>query len=272
MKFKGFSPVYLRNRFRDIYAKILAAQVCVICESETYSAISICKACEEKFFKSCLDLHFYETEKFCKVCGKALISEIAVCQRCKKNFIHKEIPQPKYSDEDKRIQEKTKVFFERNFALFPYIGTGQKIVSSWKNTGVRNYAEIFSKYILQFLKSQNELASLSIVPVPPRPTKLKTKGWDQIADLASELQASGKKVLNLLKRYDGVSQKHASKLERAKNLQGKFYTSKNAKNKMPETVILLDDIITTGATINECSKVLIEAGCKKIYSLCLFFD
>lgn len=267
-----FSPVHIRNRFRDLYAKILKAQICVFCESETYSAISICNTCAEKFFKSNLDLHFYEAEKFCKVCGKVLISEIGVCQRCKKNFMHEQIPLPKYQNEQELEQEKTKIFFERNFALFPYIGAGQKIVSSWKNDGIRNYAEVFAKYILQFLKSQNELSSLGIVPVPPRPAKLKTKGWDQIADLADELRASGKKILPILRRRNGVSQKHVGKNERAKNLQGKFYTSRNAKNKIPTSVILLDDIITTGATINECSKVLIEAGCKKVYSLCLFFD
>ncbi|MEL3904378.1 MAG: ComF family protein [Treponemataceae bacterium] len=266
-----FSAVYVRNILRTAYAQFFSPPVCICCGNETGTAISLCADCGEKFFASYINMHRTEPNCFCKVCGKALISEIAVCQRCKSGFIHATISTGKF-DREQHSVKKTELFFEKNFALFPYIGDGQKIVSDWKNKGMRNYAQVFAEHLLQFLHDDSELSGLSIVPVPPRPAKLKTKGWDQIADIASELRACGKTILPILRRRDGVSQKHVSKTERSENLVGKFYLHRSVKSEIPESVILLDDIITTGATINECSKVLREAGCKKVYGLCLFFD
>ena len=264
------SVVHFRNLLRDGYARFFAPNICVQCGRESNSAISLCSDCAEQFFGGYLKMHETETEAFCNVCGKALISEVGVCQRCKKSFIHAAIPAEKFQDKSNDAN-KTQLNFERNFALFPYIGDGSKIVSDWKNVGMRNYAAVFAKYILEFLRSNRELDGLCIVPVPPRPSKLKTKGWDQIADLASELRANGKTILPVLRRRDGLSQKRAGKAERAKNIDGKFYLHASGKRTIPESVILLDDIITTGATLNECSRVLTAAGCKKVYGLCLFF-
>lgn len=264
---KKHLPLFLfsrtQNILRNIFVKILAPISCKLCGKESDLSISICNTCAEDFLGKFLDYRLRCEKNFCQICGAELISEFNICLRCKNTFDLKE---------DKSEGVKTERFFERNFALFPYIGVGQKLVADWKNKGMRNYSKLFSRYLLKFLDNKPELRNLSIVPVPPRPAKIKVKGWDQISDLAMELRSSGKIISKCLNRSDGVSQKVVKKLQRAKNLKGKFFLNPKFRNKMPKNVILLDDIITTGATINECSKILNEAGCKKIYSLCLFFN
>lgn len=76
-------------------------------------------------------------------------------------------------------------------------------------------------------------------------------------------------IYRCLKRQDGIPQKKLSKAERAVNLQGKIRLAAKA---VPNTLILLDDVMTTGATLEACARTLKAAGCKKVYGLCLFFD
>jgi competence protein ComFC len=69
----------------------------------------------------------------------------------------------------------------------------------------------------------------------------------------------------LLKRKNVKKQSSLSKEERIKNVKNAFYINeKYKKNIWNKKVILLDDIFTTGATVEECSKLLREAGARKI--------
>lgn len=258
---------------RTILTKFLAVMHCSICEAKCDSAIPLCKDCEKNFLERRFKFRLENEERFCTLCGKELISEFSICQRCKKSFV---VADPN-NDASKKEGEKRQdflreVFFERNFALFPYIGDGQKLLTAWKNKSYRNCSKLFSKFILEFLAEKDELKNLSLVPVPARPSKLKVKAWDQIKDLAFDLKLEGKKILPCLKRRDGTSQKTVAKKARLENLKGKFYVDKKFRNKVPEKLIVFDDIVTSASTINECAKVLKEAGCKKVYTLCLFYD
>ncbi len=58
---------------------------------------------------------------------------------------------------------------------------------------------------------------------------------------------------------------------REENLKGKIYLKKQ-KADIPKTLIILDDIMTTGSTLNSCTEVLKSAGCETVYGLTLFFD
>lgn len=258
-----------QSHLRKILTNILAPLECSICGKETSDAISICSDCTKKNLEKAFENRLQNENCYCKVCGKELISELEICQRCKRTFIIQDL---KVDDNGEKNEFLQKLFFHQNFALFPYIGYGQKILASWKIKSQRNFARLFGDFVFRFLEQTEMISNLPIVPVPPRPKKLKTKGWDQIADLGSNLSLRGKKVINCLKRYDGLSQKATDKKARSQNLVGKFYLNKAFIKKMPEKVVLLDDIITTGSTINECSKVLLQAGCNKVFSLCLFFD
>lgn len=277
-KYKKFSRRLhsVTERVKNFLAVMLCSNECSLCGRKTNSAITICTSCAEKLFDNFLIKHTAMPSSFCSICGKELISEIGICQRCRRSFI---VETPCSEDSSRNEtkasgakNKKEKIFFDKNFALFPYIGDGQKILTDWKNKQVRSYANFFAKYVERFITEMPQLGNIPIVPVPPRPKKMRLRGWDQIDDLTKALHAKGLPVLKCLKRKDGLSQKSVKKNERATNLKNKFACKKKFSGKLPETVLLVDDVITTGATINECAKILKKAGCKKVYSLCLFFD
>ena len=66
-------------------------------------------------------------------------------------------------------------------------------------------------------------------------------------------------------------QKELSAAERLKNLEGAFRTGRGREvlNRLPECVIIIDDIYTTGSTMEACSRVLRKIGIDQIYFLCI---
>jgi predicted amidophosphoribosyltransferase len=108
----------------------------------------------------------------------------------------------------------------------------------------------------------------AIVPVPPRPGKIKRKGWDQIELLARRMERSGVSVSRCLRRLPSRSQKELDRHGRAINLVGKMICIEPP----PKTAILIDDVITTGSTMDACARALKEAGCAHVYALAFCYD
>jgi predicted amidophosphoribosyltransferase len=107
-----------------------------------------------------------------------------------------------------------------------------------------------------------------LVPVPPRPGKLRKTGWDQVEYLARLLKREGLPVYPCLRRLPSLSQKKLSREDRLRNLRNRFVLTRPA----PPLAVLFDDVITTGATIEACAGALKDAGTEKVYGVCLFYD
>lgn len=108
-----------------------------------------------------------------------------------------------------------------------------------------------------------------LMPIPLDKNKLKTRGYNQSEELAKELS----KVLNipvffnvLIKTKRTKPQMELSKEEREKNLQGAFKI-KNAPAIVGRKIFLVDDVYTTGSTMEECARVLREAGSKQVWGI-----
>jgi len=195
------------------------------------------------------------------LCGKPLISEFGICLPCRNG------------------EQRS---FERLWVLFPYIGKYRKLLASYKfrkNTALADFfaekiIDLFSENIFQELP---ELKDAVIVPVPPRQGKIKETGWDQVDHLVKRLQKNTNclPVYRLLKRKKSKTQKYLSRTERIENLKGRIYM--NNKSAITEknpasSFILIDDVITTGSTMDVCASALKNAGAKKVYGVALFFD
>ena len=105
-----------------------------------------------------------------------------------------------------------------------------------------------------------------ILPVPLSSVKLRQRQFNQAKLLAESLSGTFSKELKdslLIKIKPGPAQVNLSRVERLKNVQGVFKV-KNAEALKDKNVLLVDDVFTTGATANECAKVLLEAGAKRI--------
>ena len=132
----------------------------------------------------------------------------------------------------------------------------------------------FARVLFRVLQRYYE--GFTVVPVPPRPGKIKKTGWDQIADLCRYLRGLyGIRVCRALVRLGTQQQKKLSRSERLSRL-GKQYALKSAfkkaacAQKLPHQVVLLDDIMTTGVTLETCAALLKEVGVQKVYALTLF--
>jgi len=251
---------HAKNRIRKFYSSLLCPQTCLLCRKASESGLPLCNHCIQIEFKPYIGSTDSEPSQEvvlrCRQCGKILISEHEYCTRCRPS--------------DAEPTEKANPACDRIFTLFPYIGLGQKLLPVWKNNNIRTFSTVFAPLIHRFFIQNPELTKIPIVPVPARPKKLRQKGWDQIEDLVKDLSVYPElTVYRCLKRQDGIPQKKLSKADRAVNLQGKIRLS--AKT-VPDKLILLDDVMTTGATLEACARTLKAAGCREVYGFCLFFD
>jgi ComF family protein len=112
-----------------------------------------------------------------------------------------------------------------------------------------------------------------LVPVPVHQNRLKKRGYNQAALLARELgRLTNIPVAEhlLIRKKDTLPQKELSERERKQNLQDAFALGERQElNLLQECVIIIDDIYTTGATLEECSRVLKQVGIQRIYFLCV---
>jgi ComF family protein len=110
-----------------------------------------------------------------------------------------------------------------------------------------------------------------LMPVPLHVKKLRQRGFNQSLLLARALGKKHNLPVNfsLLKRSKfTLSQTGLHKNEREKNIKGAFIVTDKEKI-VGEKIILIDDVYTTGATINECAKTLVKAGAEKVAALTL---
>ena len=158
-------------------------------------------------------------------------------------------------------------------ALYPlhsYRQWKKELAFAWKSEGQRRLSPLFARLLFKALKELG-LEKTPIVPVPPRPGKIKEKGWDQVDELANILKKEAlvevRKDLLLRK-----SQGQQKKLGRSQRLGegGAVYQLREGAGNIPKEVVLLDDIVTTGATMEKCAWLLKSAGVQKVHGLALF--
>lgn len=111
-------------------------------------------------------------------------------------------------------------------------------------------------------------------PVPVHPARYRRRGYNQAEILARHFgKLSGLPVgTEMIARIkDTRPQKELSAGERKRNLAGAFSVGRQVRelNQIPECVIIMDDIYTTGSTMEACSAVLKETGIRRIYFLCV---
>jgi ComF family protein len=110
-----------------------------------------------------------------------------------------------------------------------------------------------------------------LIPVPLHVRRLRERGFNQSLLLADKLGKKHNLPVNfsLLKRHKfTLTQTGLNKTEREENIKGTFIVT-DKKKISNENIILVDDVYTTGATINECAKTLLKAGAQKVAALTL---
>jgi ComF family protein len=199
--------------------------------------------------ESCFEAATTDSGPRCNLCGKPLISEQGSCLSCREDADH---------------------YYDRLWVLYPYYGKYRTLLAAYKfgkNLALGNF---FSLVISQLIENEPVLKDVIIVPVPPRPGKIKATGWDQVDYLVKKMGKNAARNITVrccLKRGKAEAQKGLSRLERMVNLKGRIILRKTA----PKTALVIDDVITTGSTLEACSNALKRGGTEKVYGICLFY-
>ncbi len=222
---------------------LLIPKTCILCGkliTETIHLYPVCSACEDKQIEN--------KGKICSICSYPLISEKDKCMRCRDGIFN----------------------YLYNRSVFNYTGDIKELIYQYKFNNCKNLSIYFSKSLSKLLF--NNYPECIIIPVPGRSIIKKRKGWEHIDQITKILKHKYRlPVQKLLTRKGEKAQKTLSREKRAENLRKSIGFSKKIK-KIPESVVLLDDVFTTGTTINECAGILKTAGVKNIFSLTIAID
>ena len=108
-----------------------------------------------------------------------------------------------------------------------------------------------------------------VLPVPLHPTRLRERGFNQAVLIAARLAEHFSLPLcydNLIRLRSTRPQVGLSSEERKKNVSGAFGLAR-AEDVIGRSILLVDDVFTTGATMNECAQVLKKDGALRVYAL-----
>ena len=202
---------------------------CLICNNKTNSLSQHKTICD-----GCLSLLFHPNH-CCHVCGIPLHTEYHQCGQCQVN-------PPQFSS--------------TSYAS-SYQAPIDKWVMAFKFSNQIAYSRLFAEALLpQLLTIDNKYA---LTPVPLHPSRLRKRGYNQAYEIAIELAKLTTRIINTdLKRNKNTQMQAQLKLEqRAQNVKHAFSVTKPLKDKY---LILVDDVMTSGNTLNECAKTLRENG------------
>lgn len=230
------------NRLDRMFLDLLYPPRCIICDRVVSTQETVCSACQKK-------IHIVQ-EPACMKCGKPLLdSRKEFCRDCgkvKHNFV-----QGKslwiYETEIKRSIYRFKYQNKREYA--------------------GGYAEEIAKQYGEWIRKKKIQA---LVPVPLYKKKEKKRGYNQAQALAQELGGIwGLPVYKdlLIRVRDTLPQKMLNDTERKNNLKKAFKTTENIVQL--KHILLVDDIYTTGSTLDAAAEALLKAGAEEIYTCCI---
>jgi ComF family protein len=163
------------------------------------------------------------------------------------------------------LQEKRHFEVHRSSGL--YEGVLKEAIHTFKYGGVFSLVRLFGDLLQPTLQTLSRDYPVDLmIPVPLYIRRLRERGFNQALLLVKELNrrigiAYEGRVLKKIK--DTPVQISLKKRERKKNLTGAFQV-KDTEAIQGKSVVLVDDVYTTGATVNECSRALLKAGAERV--------
>ncbi|PIV21433.1 MAG: ComF family protein [Deltaproteobacteria bacterium CG_4_8_14_3_um_filter_45_9] len=219
-----------------------------------------CPCCErlleedqQGFCSNCLSEIRWIEPPFCSICGIPFISKEVESHPCGACVTHRK-------------------YFTMARAWGAFEGSLQEAIHRWKYEGKTRLTPFFAEWMVKGLNRYWEPDSLDLlIPVPLYTQRLRERGFNQALLLVKELsRRTGipyRKTI-LQKKKPTIPQVNLSGAEREKGLRGAFHIIRN-EELLGKSVLLVDDVYTTGATVNECSKVLLRGGAERVDVLTL---
>jgi ComF family protein len=190
----------------------------------------------------------------CRVCGEKLFStfaggnEGALCGMCRRAEPH----------------------FKRAAAYGAYEGALRDLIHLFKYQGIRPAGKLLGDLLNRAVRSMALPDTLTVIPVPLWAGKRQTRGFNQAEAIARpfmSLQSSSGIQLDtsiLARTRETASQTGLTRHQRRANVRGAFTVVKPEKIK-GRSILIVDDVMTTGTTAGECARVLRRAGAKEVF-------
>ena len=233
-------------KFRSTLIQFLLPPQCPCCEKFLDEG-------KEGFCSSCLSEIRWIESPFCSICGTPFISREAENHPCGGCLTHRK-------------------YFTIARALGAYEGSLQEAIHRWKYEGKTYLTHFFAEWMVEGLNRYwNPDAFDLLIPVPLHRQRLRERGFNQVLLLVKEISSRTgipyRKTI-LQKKKPTTPQVTLSGRERERGLKGAFHVI-GREELAGKSVLLLDDVYTTGATVNECSKMLRRGGAKRVDVLTL---
>lgn len=237
MKKEKFKEVLLKG-LRVFEESLFPEFRCIGCGEELQNSThNVCP--------DCLSLIDFHDQKICKKCGAEIDESETICDSCKNK----------------------EYLFDAAFSVCEYGEISGRLVKSLKYNGNKYVARHLAEFMADYYFSRNIKAD--VVTFVPQSTKgFKLKGFNHAELIAKEFAKIVKlPLVATLKRVkETPNQASLPRSMRETNLKGAIDVSSEI-DLSGKTVLIIDDVFTTGSTANECSLVLRNLNPKKIYIL-----
>lgn len=230
--------------FRAAFCSLLYPPRCEYCSRTIPARLYLCESCEASASKV--------LKPRCTVCSQPFHGEIMgefTCPSCQERKLHFDC------------------------AVTPYQSRGivRELIHRFKYQGEFHLRHQLGRWICHGLADERLSAGPPahlILPVPLHPTRQREREFNQAAELAKIVsQFSGIPFLDGLRRTRyTTTQTRFDRLHRMENLRNAFSLRKNTDVRQKH-IILIDDVLTTGSTLEECARVLRRAGAASVRCL-----
>lgn len=202
---------------------------------------TICKGCRGKFMPI--------SEPWCMKCGRKMTDGGEFCRECREGRWHS---------------------YDRARAALEYSGCRESLYRfkyADRQEYAMAYAELMERFLGDFIRN---CKADGLVPIPLHPKRLRRRGYNQAGVLAKELgERMGIPVYDnyLLRVKNTDPLKNLNRKERQNNLKKAFLVKEN--DVKLKTIIIVDDIYTTGSTVDEAAEILRKYGAQRVFVVTL---
>ena len=211
---------------------------CQVCFKEVFTNDNLCDDCKK-------DLPFIKKGHYCKHCGRVTKIDGEYCDVCKNKLTAIDVGR----------------------SIFSYDGHGSRLVTLYKFHGRRYLKKFFAEemYKIYIEDGIRDYSPNLIVYVPMTKKAERKRGFNQSLWLAEEFSKLTRIPIShsIVKVKETAHQVGLNRKERLENLQGAFHL-KSKKEFFGKTVIIVDDVTTTGATAEMVAEKLKSAGAKRV--------
>ena len=212
---------------------------CASCGRDVFDNLPFCPSCAKKLTKN--------DGKFCERCGMPTVGEERFCIRCAENVN----------------------YFERAYSVYLYDEGTKPLLRRFKENGERWLGRVFAGQLLDYMREYDiEADVLTFVPMTLK--KRRQRGYNQAEVFAEKLAEEMELPMNarLIRRVKKTKrQKELGPAERRKNLEGAFALAKPGQMKYCR-ILLVDDIYTTGSTVDAIASLLKVNGAEQVDFVC----